>query len=119
MKRFYFIFFISLIFLIAATTYWQKNYGKYISTDNAYIRGSITNISSRIEGYVESVPGVINTQVKKGDVLVSFEKEPFLSKYEIALAEYEAAKAKIKEIESLLKAELLKIEEKDYLKIYL
>ena len=112
MKRFYFIFFISLIFLIAATTYWQKNYGKYISTDNAYIRGSITNISSRIEGYVESVPGVINTQVKKGDVLVTFEKEPFLSKYEIALAEYEAAKAKIKEIESLLKAELLKIEEK-------
>ena len=99
-----------------ALTYWQKNYGKYISTDNAYIRGSITNISSRIEGYVENVPGVLNTRVKKGDILVKFEKEPFLSKHEIALAEYEAAIAKVKEIESLLKAEALKIEEKILLK---
>ncbi len=112
MKRFYFIFFISIILIIAVLIYWKKNYGKYISTDNAYIRGSITNISSRIEGYVETVPGVLNTSVKKGDVLVKFEEEPFLSKHEIALAEYEAAKAKIKEIESLLKAEKLKIEEK-------
>ena len=72
----------------------EENYGKYISTDNAYIRGSITNISSRIEGYVEKVPGILNTEVKKGDILVQFEKEPFLSKHEIAIAEYEAAKAK-------------------------
>ena len=56
MKRFYFIFFISIILLIAVVTYLKKNYGNYISTDNAYIRGSITNISSRIEGYVETVP---------------------------------------------------------------
>ena len=112
MKRFYFIFFISIILIIAVLIYWKKNYGKYISTDNAYIRGSITNISSRIEVYVETVPGVLNTRVKIGDVLVKFEEEPFLSKHEIALAEYEAAKAKIEEIESLLKAEKLKIEEK-------
>ncbi len=116
MKRFYFIFFIGLIALITSITYWQKNFGKYISTDNAYIRGSITSISSRIEGYVENVPGVLNTKVKKGDILVQFEEEPFLSKHEIALAEYEAAKAKIIEIESLLKAEELKIEEKVLLK---
>ncbi|MAH74316.1 MAG: HlyD family secretion protein [Alphaproteobacteria bacterium TMED93] len=116
MKRFYFIFFISLITIIISITYWQKNYGKYISTDNAYIRGSITNISSRIEGYVETVPGVLNTRVQKGDILVKFEEEPFLSKYEIALAEYEAAEAKISEINSLLKAEKLKVEEKILLK---
>ena len=34
------------------------------STDNAYVRGSITTISSRIEGYVIEVPGVLNTEVK-------------------------------------------------------
>ena len=43
-------------------------------------------------------------------------KEPFYLKHEIALAEYEAAKAKIIEIESLLKAEELKIEEKSFIK---
>ncbi len=116
MKRLYFIIFISLILIFLSVTFWQRNYGKYITTDNAYIRGSITNISSRIEGYVNSVPGVLNTQVQKGDVLVKFEEEPFLSKYEIALAEYEAAEAKIKEIESLIDAEKLKIDEKKLLK---
>ena len=97
MKKFYFTFFVSIIIILAIITYWKKNYGKYISTDNAYIRGSITNISSRIEGYVEAVPGVLNSQVRKGDVLVKFEEEPFLSKHEIALAEFEAAEAQIKE----------------------
>ncbi len=116
MKRLYFIFFISLVLIFLLVTYWQRNYGKYITTDNAYIRGSITNISSRIEGYVNNVPGILNTQVKKGDVLVKFEEEPFLSKYKIALAEYEASEAKINEIEALITAEKLKIDEKKLLK---
>ena len=81
MKRLYFILFVALVIMFFLVIFWQKNYGKYITTDNAYVRGSITNISSRIEGYVSNVPGVLNTRVKKGDVLVNFEKEPFLSKY--------------------------------------
>ncbi|MBF95884.1 MAG: Multidrug export protein EmrA [Alphaproteobacteria bacterium MarineAlpha9_Bin4] len=116
MKRLYLIFFISLILIFLSITFWQKNYGKYVTTDNAYIRGSITNISSRIEGYVDNVPGVLNTEVSKGDILVKFEEEPFLSKYQISLAEFEAAEAKIKEIESIINAENLKIEEKILLK---
>ena len=116
MKRIYFTFFISLMVVLLLIVFWQRNYGKYITTDNAYVRGSITNISSRIEGYVNNVPGVLNTRVQKGDILVKFEEEPFLSKYEISLAEYEAAEAKVKEIESLIFAEKLKIEEKKLLK---
>ena len=116
MKRLYFILFVALVIIFFLVIFWQKNYGKYITTDNAYVRGSITNISSRIEGYVRNVPGVLNTRVKKGDILVNFEKEPFLSKYEIALAEYEAAAAKIKEIDALIDAEKLKIDEKILLK---
>ena len=41
------------------------------STDNAYVRGSITTISSRIEGYVIEVPGILNTEINKGDILVN------------------------------------------------
>ncbi len=116
MKRLYLFILIASITILMSVIFWQRNYGKYISTDNAYIRGSITNISSRIEGYVSKVPGVLNTIVKKGDILVKFEEEPFLSKYEIALAESEAAEAKIREIESIIIAERLKIEEKKLLR---
>ena len=65
MKRLYFILFVALVIIFFLVIFWQKNYGKYITTDNAYVRGSITNISSRIEGYVRNVPGVLNTRVKK------------------------------------------------------
>ncbi len=116
MKKYFFIIFVSAVFIFLFIIFWQRNYGKYITTDNAYVRGSITNISSRIEGYVNNVPGILNTKVKKGDILVRFEEEPFLSKYEIALAEYEAASAKIKEIEALINAQKIKIAEKELIK---
>tara|TARA_A100000164_G_scaffold328743_1_gene316049 strand:+ start:356 stop:1450 length:1095 start_codon:yes stop_codon:yes gene_type:complete len=116
MKRLYFILSIFTIVVTIFFIYWQKNFGKYISTDNAYVRGSITSISSRIEGYVSEVPGVLNSKVSKGDILVKFEEEPFLSKYEIARADTEAADAMIKEIEALINAEKLKIDEKKLFK---
>ena len=116
MKKYFFIIFVSAVFIFLFIIFWQRNYGKYITTDNAYVRGSITNISSRIEGYVNNVPGILNTKVKKGDILVRFEEEPFLSKYEIAIAEYEAASAKIKEIEALINAQKIKIAEKELIK---
>ena len=45
MKRLYLFILIASITILMSVIFWQKNYGKYISTDNAYIRGSITNIS--------------------------------------------------------------------------
>jgi len=89
-----------------------KNFSKYETTDNAYIRGSITAISSRVEGYVTEVPGVLNTKVNKGDLLVKFDENTFKSKVSAARAEFEASKALILETESLKKSENLKIDEK-------
>lgn len=105
---FSFIFFLVLLVIIA---YSWKNYTNYQTTDNAYIRSSITNISSRIDGYVSEVPGIINTEVKKGQVLVKFDKAPFLSKVTTSRAELKAAEAKIIEIDALKLSEKLKIEE--------
>ena len=66
-NRHYFLsFFIAVTFLIIIL-FILKNFSKFVSTDNAYVRGSITTISSRIEGYVIEVPGVLNTEIKKGD----------------------------------------------------
>ena len=107
---FYLIIVISLLFILIVF-FWKK-ITQYETTDNAYIRGSITNISSRIEGYVSSVPAVINSKVKEGDVLVKFDEKPFRSKVITAKAELKAAQAKILEIEALIATESLRIDEK-------
>ena len=69
-NRHYFFSFIIVIASLIAILYTFKNFSNYETTDNAYVRGSITTISSRIEGYVIEVPGVLNTEVKKGTVTI-------------------------------------------------
>ena len=110
-RIFFSLIIILSVFLILSFLWWT-NSGKYQKTDNAYVRGSITNIASRIDGYVLNVPGVINTKVKKGDVLVQFDPDPYEAKYSVALAELDSSKAMILEIMAMIKAERLKIEEK-------
>ncbi len=109
------IFFTIIAFLLSTLLFllfWWKNFSNYEKTDNAYIRGSITNIASRIDGYVLDVPGILNTRVEKGEVLVKFDPDPFEAKYSVALAELESSKAMILEIEAMLNAAILRIEEK-------
>ena len=64
-NRYYFISFLVFVIFLFISLYAWKNLSNYEITDNAYVRGSITTISSRIEGYVNIVPGVLNTKVNK------------------------------------------------------
>ncbi len=87
---------------------WWKSIAHIESTDNAYVRGSITTISSRISGHVMEVPGIVNTEVKAGDLLVVFDKEPFEATYDAAMAELDEAEAQILEV----KAKIISIDAK-------
>ena len=90
---------IIFLFFFTGWVWWSKT--KNIeTTDNAYVRGSITTISSRISGHIEKVPGVINSKVKKGDILVLFDKRPFLAELSQAEANLLEAKAQIMEVEA-------------------
>ena len=109
------LYFFSFLFFIISSLvffFWWNNYSKFESTDNAYVRGSITTISSRIDGYIHEVPGVLNTRVKKGDILVKFDREPFEAIYDTVKAELRGASAKIAEIDANIQAEIIKIDEK-------
>ena len=109
-RTYFFSFLIFVIFLFISLYSW-KNFSNNETTDNAYVRGSITTISSRIEGYVSIVPGVLNTKVSKGDVLVQFDDAPFIAKVRTAEANLKAATAKLSEIDFMQYAEKLKIDE--------
>lgn len=82
--------FMLLIFgpaLIAAISLWvYMQGGRYVSTDNAYVKTEIVTVSSEITGrVVEAIPRD-NDRVKKGQLLFRLDDEP----YRIALTKAEA-----------------------------
>jgi membrane fusion protein, multidrug efflux system len=67
----------ALLFAGCFAGYWFSA-GRYIEkTDNAYIRSEITQISSKVAGYVREVPVVDNAPVEVGDLLVRVESGEF------------------------------------------
>lgn len=57
--------------------YWFTVWRYMEKTDNAYIRSEITQISSKVSGYVSEVQAKDNMPVKPGDVLVRIEDHEF------------------------------------------
>ncbi|MGE3831269.1 MAG: HlyD family secretion protein [Parvibaculaceae bacterium] len=60
--------------------------GRYVETDNAFVRAPIMNVTSDVAGTVKTVSVAENQVVKQGDVLFRLDEEPF----RIALAGAEA-----------------------------
>ena len=91
------LIFISIIVisfaLIAGLEWWNTN-KSIVSTDNAYVRASITTIASRVSSYVKEVPALTNSIVKKNDLLAILDSEPYENKVDALKASVEAAKAK-------------------------
>jgi hypothetical protein len=53
--------------------YWWTN-GRFIeSTDDAYIGGEVTTLSSKVAGFIETVADVDNQSIKAGDLLVKID----------------------------------------------
>ena len=110
-NRHYFFIFLAVILLLGTILFGYKNYSNFESTDNAYVRGSITTISSRIEGYVIEVPGILNTEINKGDILAKFDDAPFVAMVNKSRAELKAATVQLSEIDLKQETEKLKIDE--------
>ena len=107
----YFFSFLIVIIILIIILFSFKNYSNSETTDNAYVRGSITTISSRIEGYVIEVPGVLNTEINKGDILAKFDDAPFIAMVNKSKAELKAAVAQLSEVDLKQETEKLKIDE--------
>src|SRR5262245_5162881 len=64
-----------------------------ISTDDAYVNGHVTFLAPRVAGQVTQVLVDDNYRVKKGDVLVRLDREPYQVQVAIKRAAVVAAKA--------------------------
>jgi membrane fusion protein (multidrug efflux system) len=82
-----------------------------VSTDDAYVNGHVTYVAARVKGQVSRVLVDDNYRVRKGNLLVQLDKEPFQiavavkkAAVDTATADLEAAKAKARGIEAEARA---------------
>lgn len=75
--------------------------GRYVSSENAYVKADKIAISTDISGRVAQVNVHENEIVKKGDVLFEIDKEPFQIALEKAEAQLGSAKAEIASMRDL------------------
>src|ERR1700735_4463475 len=66
-------------------------------TDDAYVRGDLTPLSTKVSGIVRSVNVADYQQVHKGDLLVELEDDDYQAQVDQAKAAVEAARAGIVE----------------------
>jgi membrane fusion protein (multidrug efflux system) len=66
-----------------------------VSTDDAYVNGDVTHVAPRVNGQVALVLVSDNNVVRKGDLLVELDSEPYEVQVNIAQAAVDAANAEL------------------------
>ncbi len=70
------------------------------TTDDAYVKGDLTPLGVKIEGYVSNVPVKDFQKVRAGDLLVEIEDDDYKARVDLAEAEVMAAEAAIANLKS-------------------
>lgn len=81
--------------ILAALFFWLWG-GRYISTENAYVKADIAQISAEIAGRVLEVRIRDHAEVKTGDVLLTIDPEPFRVALDKAEAELDATRSQVR-----------------------
>ena len=86
MLRLFLLVVVPLLVAVGGAVAWQ-NGGRFISTENAYVKADIAQISAEVGGQVVDIAIRDHEAVKAGQLLVRIDPEP----YRLALAKAEAA----------------------------
>jgi membrane fusion protein (multidrug efflux system) len=88
--------------LLLGAAAWYLNGGRYVATDNAYLRADFVAVSPRIEGLVSDVRVRSDQRVKRGDVLFTLDTAPL----DVAVTRAEADLAATRNELEALRAQL-------------
>src|SRR6202044_2277897 len=90
---------LALAVLITITRNWNAWEGGKVEqvTDDAYVRGDLTPLSTKVAGIVRAVEGAEYQQVHRGDLLVEWQHDDYQAQVDQAKAAVEAARAGIEE----------------------
>lgn len=74
---------------------WWETRQLVVATDNAYVRGNVAMIASRVEGYIEDIHVTSHQMVAEGDALLTIRGDRYEAAVDSARAELRAAEADI------------------------
>lgn len=89
-----------VLVVAAGVLYFWLSGGRYVSTDNAYVRAGQATISADVAGRVVAIEVHENQAVKKGDVLFRIDPEPFAIEVEQARARLAAATLEVEALKA-------------------
>ena len=83
---------------VAIGTYIYAESGRYVTTENAYIKSNVVAISSDVSGRVEWVGVDDNTLVREGQILFRLDQQPFKIALERSEAELELVRTQVEHL---------------------
>jgi membrane fusion protein (multidrug efflux system) len=98
-----------LVLLIAVVFYYHDFIAPYESTDDAFIDGYVTLISSRVPGQVARLAITDNQEVKEGDVLVEIDPRDYEASLSQARADLAAARSQSDQSQAQVKVSEAKV----------
>lgn len=90
--RLFLLLAVPVVFVAAAGVYYMST-GRYVSTENAYVKVPVTTITTEVSGRVAEVAVAENQRVARGELLLVVAPEQF----EIAVRQAEAALANVRQ----------------------
>jgi membrane fusion protein (multidrug efflux system) len=80
---------------IAGGAFWWLSGGRYVSTDNAYVKAHIVQIAPEVSGQIRRVLTRDHASVAAGETLLTIESRPFRLALDSAEAELDAARTQV------------------------
>jgi membrane fusion protein (multidrug efflux system) len=85
---------VPLVAVVAGGLWWLSG-GRFVSTDNAYVKAHIVQIAPEISGQVRRVLARDHQEVHAGETLMTIESRPFRLALDSAEAELDAARSQV------------------------
>jgi membrane fusion protein (multidrug efflux system) len=101
---------VPLATVLVAFLFWLWG-GRYISTENAYVKADIAQVSAEVAGRVLEVHVRDHAEVEAGDLLVSIDPEPFRVALAKAEAEADATRGQVRTLIATWREALSELQE--------
>ena len=111
------VFFKVIVYLLLPLTiltssfYFYTTTGDIVTTENAYVKSDVINVSSEVEGIVSVVYVSDNTSVVKGEKLFSIDSIPYQIKYENLKSELDLVEKELLEMQTTYRSYLESLNE--------
>src|SRR5262245_48489545 len=105
----WFLLIIGPVAVLAASTYLYLHGGRYVSTDNAYVRADKIPVSSEVAGAVKEIAVLNDQPVDAGAVLFRLDEEPYRIAVDAAKAQRALVSNEIQALQATYREKLSSI----------